>query len=246
MKTKDKEKDVKKGSFMYNFFKRNGTENRFILKQKKQDADKQKLIKILHERDSTIKAKDNDIRELSKTVDSYKLTDRPKWDANRKEKKKLNFFQKRKLKKHPEISFFIGMTFPNGTYKEYIILGNRPSFNLLGRTFLIDTKESLFDLTQNQYRLQYHFNECMPLHKEVKPTVREGNDVWLTVKSDNAKPIFQQEYVRNVASANEISKYFIVTLVLSGFSLILTFVLCFIVFLLSRSLSNLVKVIGGG
>jgi len=248
VKKKENKKEIKKGSFVYNLFKKffRTTENKFLLKQKKHDADKNKLIKILYERDAAIKAKDKNIQELSKTVDTYKLIDRPKWNINKNERKKLGFFEKRSLKRHPEISYFVGMTFPNGTYKEYIVLGKRPSFNLLGRTFLMDTKEALFDLTQNQYRLQYHFNECMPLHKEVRPTVKEGNEVWLTVKSDNAKPIFQQEYVRNVASANEISKYFIVNLVLSGFNLILSFILCFVVFLLSRSLSHLVKAVGGG
>jgi len=199
------------------------------------------LKKVVADNVKKLKEQDAKIKFLDKAVDEYKLIDRPKWDSSKIEKKRFGYFEKRALNKHPEITYFISMVFPNGTYKELVVRGDRKFFYYGGRMFTIDTKETTFDLNQNQFRLLYHFNETMPVQLDVRTYTNPGMEKWLNVKSDNARPVFQQEYVKNVASANEISLFFKINLILSGIGLFLTFVLCIVVGLMAAALNHLIK-----
>lgn len=124
-----------------------------------------------------------------------------------KEKQKLkglSWLQKRKLKKKPESSFLIRMFFSNGTSKEFVISTKKETFDYIGKTFYLRYEDSWFNLTQNQYELNYFDDYPVPLDREIK---RIGDKNYWSVTSENLKPIIKMEYVKALASSQEIDKY---------------------------------------
>lgn len=195
------------------------------------------------------KTKTKKSKELKPKSDQYvgelkaigEVKDRDKWTSET-EKKKLSFFSRKKLEKEPEVTYFVTIFFPNGTCKEWVISSKNTTFDYKGRTFVIDTQESWFDITQNQYRLLYHFEYPMPIRREVIPFVDEGNEVYLRIKSDNLKPVIKQEYVKVLASSN-IDRYLIIMLVLLALLLFFSIGLAMITFVLARNIQHLASVI---
>lgn len=130
------------------------------------------------------------------------------------EKKKyqgLSWRQRRKLKKKPETSFLIKMYFSNGTSKEFVISSQNETFDYLGRTFYLRYEDSWFNLTQNQYELNYFDDYPVPLDREI---TRKGEKSYWSVTSSNLKPIIKMEYVKALASAQTLDRYLKLLLIL--------------------------------
>lgn len=198
---------------------------------------KKKIKKLIKE-----KKNNNDVSNADIEVDEGDVKQRDKWNSSKKAMKKLNFFDRWRLKKNPDLSYYIVMFFPNGTCKEWVILNKNTHFRYKGRTYIIDTTEARFDVTQNQFRLFYYYEEAMPIQNEVIPYVDEGNDIFLRIKSDNVAPLIKQAYVKVLGSSN-IDKLIIISLVISGFSFFIMMVMSVVIFVLARNVDKLTKAV---
>jgi len=192
--------------------------------------------------------------EKGKEIPMNEIKDRLKWNKDFIKSKipfrnKLRIAKQDKIKliKKPETSFFITMFFPNGTYKEFIVIGENVTFKYKGKTFHLDTKEAWFDLTQNQFRLCYYFEYATPISKTIKPINKnikiwtdEGNEIYLNIKSDNVQPLIEQQYVKVLASSG-IDLYLKLTLLFQAFCLMATIMLVIVIFFLARNISKVVK-----
>lgn len=131
----------------------------------------------------------------------------------KQKRKGLSWFDKRKLKKHPEKSFLIRMLFSNGTCKEFVIKTNHELFKYKKRWYHLRYENSYFNLTQNQYELTYFDDFVEPLDREV---LKEGNKNFWSVTPENVKPIIDMNYVKVLASSQDIDKWLKTTAILSG------------------------------
>lgn len=184
----------------------------------------------------------NEMSDSDIEVDIGEVKERDKWNTNKKEMKKLSWFDRRKLKKNPDLCYYIVMFFPNGTCKEWVILNKNTFFRYKGRTYTIDTTEARFDITQNQFRLFYYYEETMPIQNEVIPYVDEDKAIFLRIKSDNVAPILKQQYVKVLASSN-LEKWALILIVLVGFMFFMQMILSFVVFFLARNVSKIIELV---
>jgi len=160
---------------------------------------------------------------------------RPKWDVE----KKLGFWSKRNLKRKPELSFFITMFFPNGTMKEWVILHNKKHFSYGSGKYIIDTTDAWFDLVQNQFRLYYKHGEPLPISRDIRVWVSEGNEHFLNIKADNVMGVIEQEYIK-IITKESLSKYIIFTLAMVAFNCFLIFIMSIFIFLLGNNVGKLI------
>ena len=177
-------------------------------------------------------------------VDIGDVKEREKFTKDKTTLKKLNFFDRYKLKKNPDLSYFIVMFFPNGTCKEWVILNKNTYFRYKGKTYIIDTTEARFDVTQNQFKLFYYYEEAMPIQNEVIPYTDEDKQIFLRVKSDNVAPLIKQAYVKVLGSSN-LDKLLVIALVLQGFIFFLVMVLSIVIFVLARNVDKMRAVVLG-
>jgi hypothetical protein len=164
---------------------------------------------------------------------------RQKWD----EEKLLGFWDKRKLKKLPEKSYFVTMFFPNGTYKEFVIIADKPTFDYQKKTFVIDTQKAYWDLMQNQYRLLYNFEYCVPISRQIHHIADKGKEIFLSVNPSNVKELIKQEYVKILASSQNIDMYLKLGMVVGFINLFLLIVMNILIFMMQKSLT---KIASGG
>ena len=160
---------------------------------------------------------------------------RQKWT----EEKLLGFWDRRKMNKFPEKSYMVSMHFPNGTYKEFVVLCDKPSFDYMGKTFIIDTKKAVWDLMQNQYRLTYHFEYCVPVSREILHTANKGQEIFLSVNPSNVKELIKQEYVKILASSQNIDTYLKLGMIVGFINLFLLVVMNIMMYMLQKALGNL-------
>lgn len=130
-------------------------------------------------------------------VDEGKVYEKKKW-------RKLGFWNKRKLKKKPETSFLIRMFFSNGTSREFVIVTRNEVFRYKKRTYYLRYEDSWFNLTQNQYELNYFDDFAVPLDRKV---IKLGNKKYWSVTPENVKPIIDMNYVKVLAEAGEMDKW---------------------------------------
>jgi hypothetical protein len=236
-----------------NWFKKK-EDNKFNIIKKDNDVLKQELKKVVSQ---------NKILETA--VEKYDLSDRLKWDKQKVYSRK----DRRKLRNHPEISYIVTMFFQNGTMKDFVILGKRRMFKYMSRTFILDIENSsVFDLVMNQYHLFYYFDETIPISRINNPIpnkiklfvsddknneqgggkvgVNKDNNIFFSIKSDNVKPVLKQEYVKILATANQLNVWLKINLIFSAFCVFFLFVVLFLLILMMRNISIIAKVLKGG
>ena len=163
------------------------------------------------------------------TVEEGKVREKLKWE-------KLGFWQKRKLKRKPETSFLIRMFFSNGTSKEFVISTTKETFDYLGRTYYLRYEDAYFNLTQNLYELNYFDDYPVPLDREV---VKIGDEKFWTVTSENLKDIIKMEYVKALASSQELNKFLRMNATLSVLIVFMNMVVIYFVWNASKILAFL-------
>lgn len=162
-------------------------------------------------------------------VEDGKVREKLKWE-------KLGFWQKRKLKRKPETSFLIRMFFSNGTSKEFVISTTKETFDYLGRTYYLRYEDAYFNLTQNLYELNYFDDYPVPLDREV---VKIGDKKFWTVTSENLKDIIKMEYVKALASSQELNKFLRMNATLSVLIVFMNMVVIYFVWNASKILTFL-------
>ncbi len=157
----------------------------------------------------------------------------------KKRKSKLGYWNKRKLKKHPESSFLIRMKFSNGTSKEFVVYTRKETFKYMKRTFYLRYENSWFNLTQNQYELDYFDDYPVPLDREI---LKKGDKAYWSVTSDNLKPLIEMEYVKALASSADIDKYLKMNATLSVVLMFMMLILIFFMFKMNRNVGTLIGI----
>jgi hypothetical protein len=152
-----------------------------------------------------------------------------------KKRKNLGFWGKFKLRMYPSSTFLILMEYSNGTSKLFVLKSSNETFKHKGRMYYLRYEDALYNLTHGQYILRYHEDYATPIDREItklkdeelvdgKPPSDEKRTAFWSVTSHNLKPLIKMEYVKALASAQEISKYLklglvigLVTLCILGF-----------------------------
>ena len=160
---------------------------------------------------------------------------RQKWDAE----KILGYWDRRKLRKFPEKTYFVSMLFPNGTFREFVIVASEPTFDYKGKTYIIDTQKAYWDLMQCQYRLMYHFEYCCPISREIIHVTDRGKEIFLSVNPSNVKELIKQEYVKILASSQNIDMYLKLNMIVSFILLFLMIIMNVALFMLQKAITNL-------
>lgn len=120
------------------------------------------------------------------------------------EKKKysrLAFWDRHKLRKSPEKAFLIKMLFSNGTCKEFVIIGKTETFTYNKRVYFLRYEDSWFNITQNQYELTYFDDYPVPIDRKI---LKQGDKAFWSVTPENLKPLIQMEYVKALATSEEL------------------------------------------
>lgn len=126
---------------------------------------------------------------------------------------------KRILKNNPETAFYIEMYFSNGTSREYVIKSKEECFCYKKRWYYLRFEDSWFNLTQNQYKLNYYDDHPVPIDRKV---IRKGDKNFFSVTPENLKPLIEMEYVKALASSQELSKYLKMTAVIGFINILMT------------------------
>lgn len=177
-------------------------------------------------------AQDSRIEKLKKEVPQVK-------HGIAKEKKKqvkLGYWNKRRLKKKPETSFLIRMKFSNGTSKEFVVSTKNETFKYMKRVYYLRYENSWFNLTQNQYELDFFDDYPVPLDREV---LKKGDIAYWSVTSSNLKPLIEMEYIKALASSADIDKYLKMNATLSVFLVFIMLILTFFMFKVNRGVTAL-------
>ena len=118
-------------------------------------------------------------------------------------REKIGFWDNRKLRKHPESSFFIEMIFSNGTSKEFVIISTEELFVYRKRWYYLRYEDSIFNITQANYKLLYHEDHAFPLSKEI---IKKGETAFWSISPENIRPLIEMAYIKALVS-NDFSKY---------------------------------------
>lgn len=170
------------------------------------------------------KTKELDYSELP-TAEGCKVYEKKKY-------RKLGFRNVWKLKSKPEKSFLIKMLFSNGTSKEFVIVGKTETFDYRKRTYYLQYENSWFNITQNQYELTYFDDFPVPVNRKI---IKEGDEAFFSVTPENLKPLIKMEYVKALASSEEITKK-LKTIIFFCFVFLFMFIINILVSWSARSL----------
>ena len=123
-----------------------------------------------------------------------------------KNKFKLSFFDRRKLKHSPEHSWIVTMRFANGTRKTWVIKTSAMYFTMKGNAYYLDFEQSLFDLTMNQNHIDFHEWFPTPLHKEII-CEQDEQEAYYQVKPKSLKDIFDFEFIKFAVRSNKLQNW---------------------------------------
>lgn len=165
---------------------------------------------------------------FDKEIPSAKNKDGTPSVVYQKEKwKGLSRKDRKRLKKNGDKAFMITMMFSNGTCREFVIIGKTEYFDYRKRTYYLRYEDSWFNLTQNQFEL-FFFDDCpVPISREI---MKKGDKKFFSVTPENLKPLIKMEYVKALASSDDVIRkvktilvLVIVGLALMGINLLVTF-----------------------
>ena len=87
----------------------------------------------------------------------------------------------KRLNKKPETAFFIEMFFSNGTSREFVVSTSAEVFRYKKRWYYLRFESSWFNLTQNQYKLNYFDDSPVPIDREI---TKKGDTSYFSVSPD--------------------------------------------------------------
>ena len=121
-----------------------------------------------------------------------------------KKQKGLSFWDKRKLNKKPERSFLVTMMFSNGTCKNFVVEANSETFEYNKKNYYLRYEDSWFNITHNQYELFFFDDHPVPLDRSI---TKQGDKKFWSVTSENLKPLIDMNYVKVLASSQELEQF---------------------------------------
>lgn len=160
--------------------------------------------------------------------------------SGREKKGIFGFWSKRTLEKKPHLALIVKMIFPNGTTKEWVIPAKKDSFKYQGKRYVIDTKHSFYNVNQSQFEAWYYFGSPFPI-ENVK--TEGSNEAYLAINPDNAGPVIDQNYIKILATANEINRYMMGSLILSAINSAILIGMVIAISVLAKNITTLTKLI---
>ncbi len=210
-----------------------------MLSGKGKGTKKQKITKPIEKPE----ASDNAGKEAELPIVEHGIAkEKPKWNEKKVWqfwKKGIGFKDQRKLKKKPDSSFLIRMFNSNGTSREFVVSTKNEMFEYNDRTYYLRYEDAWFNLTQNQFELNFFDDYATPLDRKIK---KEGKEAYWSVTSENLKPIIDMNYVKVLASSQELDKMLRLT---STLCLLIT-LLSFISLYFLNKISKAITVLAGG
>lgn len=123
---------------------------------------------------------------------------------------------RKNLKKKAEISYLITMKFLNGTRKTFVIITKNKTFKFRKQMYYLYYEEAWYDLSMNQYHLEYIENCSVPINREL---TMKGKEAFHSVTPDNLEPLIKFEYVKVLAGSHSFDKVLKTILVVSFINL---------------------------
>ena len=149
---------------------------------------------------------------------------------------KIPAWDRRKLKKKPDISFLIKMKFSNGTTRYFVIATKDELFTYKGRSYYLRHQDSWFNINTNQYELEFFDDAPVPISKKL---IQVGDKSFHAVNSENLKPLFLARKAEILASAQNIDRFMRNILLICLFIAFLVFITMFLVYKNSKAIGLL-------
>lgn len=130
-----------------------------------------------------------------------------------KKGKKLSFMDKLRLRRKPQQSFLVTMKFSNGTRRTWVISTKGELFTYRKRTYYLYYQNAYYDLTHNQYHLEFFDDFAMPIDRKIVQLEDENvsddeqKRAFFSVTPSNLKALIKMEYVKALAESQELNKY---------------------------------------
>jgi len=122
-----------------------------------------------------------------------------------KRKNKIKFSNKelRNLKKKPESTYIIEMLFSNGTCKSFVLETTEPTFKLSNddkRLYYMFYEECYYDITLKQNRFIYSEEHCTPINREIQTIKDEDGEEspYFYVNPENMKDFIEMRYIKAI------------------------------------------------
>lgn len=128
-------------------------------------------------------------------------------------KKGLSFIDKIKLFFKQDNAFFITMFNNNNTVGHFIITTKDRTFTYKKDEYQLIPEKARYDLNHKQEHLFYHEGYFAPIDKSI---IQEGDSAFFSVTPENAKPLIEMEYVRILATANELNRWLKFAVIIGG------------------------------
>lgn len=157
----------------------------------------------------------------------------------KKKQENLTFIDKLKLKHRPTRSYLIKMFFSNGTAKEFVIVTKAETFKFKGRSYYLRYEDSWFNITQNQYELNYFDDFTVPIDRAIQ---KMGDKRFFSVTPENMKPLIDMNYVKVLAQAQDFEKKMQTLVILQ---VLICFLLGGLIFFIYRLQKLLTPLLGG-
>lgn len=157
--------------------------------------------------------------DVDENVKSNELQRQKKMFQSKKKFYKMNFWDRRKLKTKPEISYLITMRFKNGTRKTFVITSKDKTFKFQKKLYYLYYEEAFYDISMNQYHLDYFSDIAVPINREV---IQQGEEAFFSVTPDNLEPLIKYEYVKVLAGSHSFDKMLRLIVILQFVNIIMT------------------------
>ncbi len=144
---------------------------------------------------------------------------------------KLKWRDRWRKRMHTDRAYIITMMHNNGTMRTFVLKLKERTFTYKKKMYYVHYDESWFNITENHYQLFYHENHAIPINREITMT---GKENWFNVTPENLKPLLQQEYVQKLATADELSRYLKIGLLIAIINIGLSVIIGYLLFRLGQ------------
>ena len=196
------------------------------------------LMKVIKQKDQ-VKAGGRDLPKTEILKESPPLPPEKFSDAKIREvkkqemRKKLSWWDRRKLKRRPETSFLVTIRFSNGTKRSLVVTTDEELFTYRKRSYYLRYEDAVLNLNLGLFELVYDEDHAVPLGREV--VMREDDDeteeefkrAYFQVTPSNVKAIVEQNYIKVLAESQDIQRYLKLALFLGIMNAVLLLFLVF-------------------
>lgn len=157
-------------------------------------------------RRSIARSKDDHTLSSLETVESAELSSPTRKTPKGRKKLKLSFFDRRKLTKHPTKAYLITMRYGNGTRRTFAIKadGLQTTFMYDKGIYQIVPEEAWFDLSLNQFHLDYMEGFPTPLNREIVVDDRDGNEGYMNVTPKSLRDLVKARLVHELVQPDTV------------------------------------------